>query len=280
MTADALDVGRHARCCGKRYRKLMSTVIYPGPVFGPVRSRRLGKSLGVNLSPADGKICSFDCIYCECGLNDERRPKLKMPSREAVREALEARLIAMSEADDLPEAITYSGNGEPTSHPDFLNIVRDTLALRDKYCPQAKVCLLTNATHLNRDDVFEAVRLIDRPCLKLDTVDADYIRLVDRPNARYDVKEVIERIKALRGRCVVQTMFMQGSFAGQSVDNTTEKYVGPWLEALSQIRPEGVDIYTLARETPVVGLKKAPVETLAQIAARVESLGISAHWYG
>ena len=142
------------------------------------------------------------------------------------------------------------------------------------------MCLLTNATHLNRDDVFEAVRLIDRPCLKLDTVDADYIRLVDRPNARYDVKEVIERIKALRGRCVVQTMFMQGSFAGQSVDNTTEKYVGPWLEALSQIRPEGVDIYTLARETPVVGLKKAPVETLTQIAARVESLGISVHWYG
>ena len=103
---------------------------------------------------------------------------------------------------------------------------------------------------------------------------------MDPPNARYDVKEVIERIKALRGRCVVQTMFMQGSFAGQSVDNTTEKYVGPWLEALSQIRPEGVDIYTLARETPVVGLKKAPGETLAQIAARVESLGISAHWYG
>ena len=258
----------------------MSTVIYPGPVFGPVRSRRLGKSLGVNLSPADGKICSFDCIYCECGLNDERRPKLKMPSREAVREALEARLIVMSEADDLPEAITYSGNGEPTSHPDFLNIVRDTLALRDKYCPQAKVCLLTNATHLNRDDVFEAVRLIDRPCLKLDTVDADYIRLVDRPNARYDVKEVIERIKALRGRCVVQTMFMQGSFAGQSVDNTSEKYVGPWLDFFFFIVTEWFDIYTLARETPVVGLKKAPVETLAQIAARVESLGISAHWYG
>ena len=258
----------------------MATVLYDKIVFGPIHSRRLGISLGVNLLPIDGKCCSFNCIYCECGLNDERRPKLKMPSREAVREALEARLIVMSEADDLPEAITYSGNGEPTSHPDFLNIVRDTLALRDKYCPQAKVCLLTNATHLNRDDVFEAVRLIDRPCLKLDTVDADYIRLVDRPNARYDVKEVIERIKALRGRCVVQTMFMQGSFAGQSVDNTTEKYVGPWLEALSQIRPEGVDIYTLARETPVVGLKKAPVETLAQIAARVESLGISAHWYG
>ena len=143
------------------------------------------------------------------------------------------------------------------------------------------MCLLTNATHLNRDDVFEAVRLIDRPCLKLDTVDADYIRLVDRPDCA---------LRRQRGDRThqgspwplrqVQTMFMQGSFAGQSVDNTTEKYVGPWLEALSQIRPEGVDIYTLARETPVVGLKKAPVETLAQIAARVESLGISAHWYG
>ena len=169
----------------------MATVIYPGPVFGPVKSRRLGKSLGVNLLPVDGKLCSFDCIYCECGLNDEHRPKLKMPSREEVREALEKRLAAMREADDLPEAITYSGNGEPTSHPDFLAIVKDTRALRDQYCPQAKVCLLTNATHLNRDDVFEAVKLIDRPCLKLDTVDADYIRFVDRPNCPYDVKTVI-----------------------------------------------------------------------------------------
>ena len=207
-------------------------------VFGPVRSRRLGKSLGVNLSPADGKICSFDCIYCECGLNDERRPKLKMPSREAVREALEARLIVMSEADDLPEAITYSGNGEPTSHPDFLNIVRDTLALRDKYCPQAKVCLLTNATHLNRDDVFEAVRLIDRPCLKLDTVDADYIRLVDRPNARYDVKEVIERIKLSVAVALFRRCSCKVPLPGKA-STTRLKSMWDLARALSQIRPEG-----------------------------------------
>ena len=258
----------------------MATVIYPGPVFGPVKSRRLGKSLGVNLLPVNGKLCSFDCIYCECVLNDEHRPKLKMPSREEVREALEKRLAAMREADDLPEAITYSGNGEPTSHPDFLAIVKDTRALRDRYCPQAKVCLLTNATHLNRDDVFEAVKLIDRPCLKLDTVDADYIRFVDRPNCPYDVKTVIERMKAFEGKCIVQTMFMQGEFAGRSVDNTTDDYVEPWLAALREIRPEGVDIYTLARDTPVAGLKKVGPETLAAIAGRVSALGISAHWYG
>lgn len=257
----------------------MSTVIFPGPVFGPVKSRRLGKSLGVNLLPADGKICSFDCIYCECGLNDAHRPKLKMPAREQVASALEERLRAMRADDDLPEAITFSGNGEPTSHPQFLEIVRDTCALRDKYCPQAKVCLLTNATHLDRADVLEAVRLIDRPCLKLDTVDPEYIKRVDRPNARYDVREVIERMKEFGGACIVQTMFMQGVFEGKSVDNTTPEYVEPWLEAIAEIRPQGVDIYTLARDTPVLGLKKAPAETLSAIAARVSALGISAHWY-
>lgn len=258
----------------------MGTVIYPGPVFGPVKSRRLGKSLGVNLLPTDGKICSFDCIYCECGLNEDHRPKLRMPTREEVREALQTRLAQMRADDDLPEAITYSGNGEPTSHPDFLAIVKDTRELRDIYCPQAKICLLTNATHLDREDVFEAVKLIDRPCLKLDTVDSDYIKLVDRPNARYDVRSVIERMKAFKGACIVQTMFMQGSFQGQSVDNTIDKYVEPWLNALAEIRPEGVDIYTLARDTPVLGLKKAPAEKLAEIADRVSALGISVHWYG
>ncbi len=258
----------------------MSTILFPGPVFGPVKSRRLGKSLGVNLLPVDGKLCSFDCVYCECGLNAAHRPRLSMPTREEVREALEKRLAAMRDADDLPDAITYAGNGEPTSHPQFLDIVRDTRALRDAYCPQAKICLLTNATHLNREDVFEAVKLIDRPCLKLDAVDAVYVRFVNRPNTPYDVNDVIERMKAFQGRCIIQTMFMQGEFEGQSVDNTTDDFVNPWLEAIVQIKPEGVDVYTIARDTPVAGLKKAPDEKLAEIASRVQALGISAHWFG
>ena len=258
----------------------MSTILFPGPVFGPVKSRRLGKSLGVNLLPVDGKLCSFDCVYCECGLNAAHRPRLSMPTREEVREALEKRLAAMRDADDLPDAITYAGNGEPTSHPQFLDIVRDTRALRDAYCPQAKICLLTNDTHLNREDVFEAVKLIDRPCLKLDAVDAVYVRFVNRPNTPYDVNDVIERMKAFQGRCIIQTMFMQGEFEGQSVDNTTDDFVNPWLEAIVQIKPEGVDVYTIARDTPVAGLKKAPDEKLAEIASRVQALGISAHWFG
>lgn len=258
----------------------MSTILFPGPVFGPVKSRRLGKSLGVNLLPVDGKLCSFDCVYCECGLNAAHRPRLSMPTREEVREALEKRLAAMRDADDLPDAITYAGNGEPTSHPQFLDIVRDTRALRDAYCPQAKICLLTNATHLNREDVFEAVKLIDRPCLKLDAVDAVYVRFVNRPNTPHDVNDVIERMKAFQGRCIIQTMFMQGEFEGQSVDNTTDDFVNPWLEAIVQIKPEGVDVYTIARDTPVAGLKKAPDEKLAEIASRVQALGISAHWFG
>lgn len=258
----------------------MSTILFPSPIFGPVRSRRLGKSLGINLLPADGKICSFDCVYCECGLNELNRPKSKMPSREHVREELEKRLAQMRAAADLPDAITFAGNGEPTAHPDFLEIVRDVRSLRDRYCPQAKVCLLTNATHLDKEEIFEAVRLIDRPCLKLDTVDADYIRRVDRPNAHYDVKKLIERMKEFDGACIIQSMFMQGTYKGESVDNTTDAYVEPWLKALQEIRPEGVDIYTLDRDTPVLGLKKAPPEVLERIAKRVNNLGISAHWFG
>ena len=258
----------------------MSTVIYPSPIFGPVKSRRLGRSLGVNLLPEDGKVCSFDCIYCECGFNEDFRPKKPMPSREMVRTELEGRLAAMADAGEALDALTFSGNGEPTSHPDFDLICEDVKALRDKYYPEASVCLLTNATHLAKPRVFEAVLRLDKACLKLDTVNPDYIRLVDRPNCPYDVKTVIERMKACGGRCVVQTMFMKGEWQGQSVDNTTDEYVLPWVEAVAAIRPSGVDIYTVARETPDKALVKATMEELERIARLVRGRGISAHTYG
>lgn len=258
----------------------MSTVLYPSPVFGPVTSRRLGRSLGVNLSPADGKVCSFDCIYCECGLNAERLPKTKPPKRETVARELEARLQKMAANGETIDAITYSGNGEPTSHPDFLNVVKDTCALRDKYFPNAKVCLLTNATHLAKPEIFEAVQLIDRPCLKLDTVDRDYIDYVDRPNCPYHIEDVIEKMRELGQKAVIQTMFMKGEYQGKSVDNTTEKYVGPWVEAVAKIAPMGVDMYTLARDTPVTGLKKVSKEELEAIADRLRIHGINVHTFG
>lgn len=254
----------------------MSTVIYPSPIFGPVHSRRLGLSLGINVCPPDGKICSFDCIYCECGFNADFRPKSRMPSREAVKAGLRETLEKMKAEGHLPDTLTFSGNGEPTGHPDFPGIVDDVLALRGEFCPKAKVSVLTNATRITKPAVFEALLKVDNPLLKLDTVNPDYIRLVDRPNAGYDLEAILERMKAFGRRAIIQTMFMRGTFEGQDVDNTGEAFVGPWLEAVKAIGPKLVTIYTIDRETPDHDLMKAPPEVLDAIAARIREAGLEA----
>ena len=213
----------------------MSTIIYPSPIFGPVHSRRLGISLGINLLPADGKVCSFDCIYCECG---------------------------------------FAGNGEPTCHPHFAEIIDDTIRLRDQYCPKAKVSVLSNSTMIHRQQVHNALMKVDNNILKLDTVDPIYINKVDHPNGTYDVAQIIDRLKAFNGHVIIQTMFMRGEAAGESVDNTGEEYVGPWLEAVKEIKPQQVMIYTIDRETPTMGLQKATHEQLDEIRDRVIAAGI------
>lgn len=251
------------------------TVIYPSPIFGPVHSRRLGISLGINLQPGDGKVCSFDCIYCECGLNADHRPKSKRPTREAVAAALESKLQEMVADGELPDVLTFAGNGEPTGHPEFLGIIRDTIALRNRYCPDAKVSVLSNATFCGRPDIREALMLVDNNILKLDTVSDEYIRRVDQPvQPGYCVKDVIEWMKAYDGHCIVQTMFMSSHDDTLQVNNTGDEYVTPWLEALRYIAPQQVMIYTVDRETPVQGLEKASRETLDAIRDRVIALGI------
>ena len=254
----------------------MSTVLYASPVFGPVRSRRLGVSLGINLMPADGKVCSFDCIYCECGLNAERRTASKVPTREEVRTALERQLRQMQAAGEGPDVMTFAGNGEPTSHPQFRAIVEDTVALRDRYFPRAKVAVLTNATHIDRDDVFQALLMVDDNIVKLDTVSDSYIRLVNRPNVAYSAARQVELMARFGGHAMVQTMFMHGTADGVDVSNLSDEYVTPWLEALQQIKPEKVMIYTIARETPLQTLRKATPAELDAIVARVRALGIQA----
>lgn len=247
------------------------TIIYPSPIFGPVHSRRLGISLGINLQPGDGKVCSFDCIYCECGLNADHRPKSKRPAREEVREALERKLQEMASGNETPDVLTFAGNGEPTGHPDFLNIIRDTISLRDKYCPDAKVSVLSNATFCGRPDIHEALMLVDNNILKLDTVNEEYIRRVDRPQlSSYNVGEVIEWMKAFNGHCIIQTMFMRN----EGIPNTTDDYVLPWLEALKVIKPQQVMIYTIDRETPVDTLDKATPDELNVIRDHVIAMGI------
>ena len=262
----------------------MSTIIYPSPIFGPVHSRRLGISLGINLLPADGKVCSFDCIYCECGFNRDHRPTLPPPTREEVARKLEAKLQQMTASGQLPDVLTFAGNGEPTCHPQFADIIGDTLLLRDRYCPRAKVCVLSNATMLHRPQVHDALMRVDDNILKLDTVDPIYINKVDRPNGTYDVRTVIERMKAFHGHVIIQTMFMRGTCgesssegeagSAESADNTGEAFVSPWLEAVKEIGPQQVMVYTIDRETPMDGLKKATREQLDAIRDRVIAAGI------
>ncbi len=249
-------------------------IVFPSPVFGPVHSRRLGVSLGINLMPADGKLCTFDCIYCECGFNADHRPKLPRPSRREVAEKLEAQLQKMDREGMPPDVLTFAGNGEPTAHPEFAAIVDDVLALRDKYFPRAKVSVLSNSTMLHRPAVVEALRRVDNNILKLDTVCADYIRRVDCPLGAFDVESTIAALEAFHGHVTVQTLFMKGTHNGQSVDNTGEAFVGPWLKALQRIRPEKVMVYTIDRETPAPHLLKASPEELDAIAARVREAGM------
>ena len=251
------------------------TVIYPSPIFGPVHSRRLGISLGINLLPPDGKVCSFDCIYCECGFNADHRPHAPLPTRQEVRQALEAKLQEMKAQGPAPDVLTFAGNGEPTSHPHFAGIIDDTLALRDRYFPQAKVSVLSNATFIHRPDVFAALCKVDNNILKLDTVCDDYIALLNRPAGSYSVRRVIEGMKAFEGNCIVQTMFLKGGYQGRDMDNTADDYVLPWLEAVKEIAPRQVMVYTIDRETPDHDLRKASHEELDRIGRLVKEAGIA-----
>ena len=253
----------------------MSTVIYPSPIFGPVHSRRLGVSLGINLLPADGKVCTFDCIYCECGFNADHRPHLPLPTRGEVAQALEERLQRMRQQGPSPDVLTFAGNGEPTIHPQFADIIDDTLRLRDHYFPQAKVSVLSNATQTLRPEVRAALMRVDNNIQKLDTVSARYIEQVDRPQGAYDVERIVEALCLFEGHVTVQTIFFGGTYKGFVCDNTSEAYVEPWLQALRRIMPQQVMVYTIDRDTPAPGLQKATPRQLDAIAARVQALGIN-----
>lgn len=250
------------------------TVIYSSPIFGPIHSRRLGVSLGINLMPDDGKCCSFDCIYCECGFNCDFVPQHSRPTREQVRMALEAKLVEMKADGLAPDVLTFAGNGEPTLHPDFPCIIDDTIALRDRYFPQAKVSVLSNSSQIVRQEIFDALCRVDNNMCKLDTVSAEYVSMVDRPNGHYVLEDIISQLRKFGKRCIIQTMFMRGEYQGRCVDNTSEAFVAPWLETIKYISPREVMVYTIDRETPAHGLEKASHDTLDAIANRVRALGL------
>lgn len=250
------------------------TALYNNIIFGPIRSRRLGLSLGVNLLPIDSKLCSFDCIYCECGWNDDYIARRRFNSREDVRRMLREVLSQMVKDGTPPDVITFAGNGEPTMHPDFEGVIDDTITLRDELCPSAKVSVLSNATQIHREDVRRALCRVDNNILKLDSAFDHTIQLVNKPQGTYTVERTVELLKLFEGRLIIQTMFLRGEYAGKSIDNTREEEVKAWLRLIEQIAPQKVMVYSLDRDTPCKTLEKVTREELLSIAARVEALGI------
>lgn len=253
----------------------MVTILFHDTIFGPIHSRRLGTSLGINLTPNDGKICSFDCIYCEAGYNAQGAGMTGISPREEVRTLLEQKLAEMKANGERLDVITFSGNGEPTLHPDFNGVVDDVIALRDRYYPQVKISVLSNSTMIDRPAVVEALKKVDNNILKLDSAIDRTMRLIDRPvNRNFNVADLVERLKQFSGQCIVQTMMLRGEHEGERIDNTTDEEVEALLAAYLEIRPMEVMLYSIDRATPEENLQKVPKEELETIAERFRAKGI------
>ena len=248
------------------------TVLFHSSIFGPIHSRRLGVSLGINLMPDDGKVCSFDCLYCEAGFNSQGKGTTGLPLRRQVHAQLEAKLKEMHANGDPLDVITFSGNGEPTLHPDFPHIIEDTLALRDTFYPDAKVSVLTNSTMIFKPEVAAALKKADNNILKLDSAVEETMRLIDRPNSKdFTVEKVIEALRQYEGTGIIQTMILRGSHDGKTVDNTTDEEIQALIDAYKKINPREIMIYSLDRSTPEEKLVKVEKEELQAIGKRIEA---------
>ena len=248
------------------------TVLFHSTIFGPIHSRRLGVSLGVNLMPDDGKVCSFDCLYCEAGYNAQGSGTTGLPLREQVRVQLKAKLRQMHAGGHALDVITFSGNGEPTLHPDFPHIIEDTIALRDKFYPEAKVSVLTNSTMIFKPEVAEALKKADNNILKLDSAIEKTMRLIDRPNSpAFTVEKVVEGLRQFEGTGIIQTMMLRGMHDGISIDNTTDEEISALIDVYREINPREIMIYSLDRSTPEEKLVKVEKEELTEIGKRIEA---------
>lgn len=255
-------------------KKSMSTFLFDSTIFGPVKSRRLGNSLGINLLPNTRKVCNFNCIYCECGWNPEDQQKESLPTADEVKTQLEAKLVNMKNSGEKLDVITFAGNGEPTIHPQFPEIIDLTIALRNTYFPKVKIAVLSNATLIHKDSVFGALKKIESNILKLDSAIDSTCCMLNKPTGHFKLQDVINQLCRFEGNMILQTMFLRGKSNGILIDNTTEEELSAWIEAIKKIKPGQVMIYTIARDTPTEGLQKISPEKLKQIAKRIEELGI------
>ncbi len=253
----------------------MATFLFGEIVFGPVKSRRLGVSLGINLLPGDRKWCSFNCIYCECGwTSEEEYYEERFPPRRMVREKLREKLLMMSRNGEKPDSITFAGNGEPTLHPSFAGIIADTVMLRDRLAPDARIAVLSNATTLDNPSVFNALKMADQNILKIDSAREETVKLLNQPAEDFSLGQLVKNIMRFDGAFILQTLFVRGIYKGIEVDNASEVELRDWLRLVERLSPQMVMVYTIARDTPARGLRKVPADELYRIAERVGKLGI------
>jgi wyosine [tRNA(Phe)-imidazoG37] synthetase (radical SAM superfamily) len=254
----------------------MSTFLFDKIIFGPVKSRRLGVSLGINLLPSTRKVCNFNCIYCECGWTSTSDISNQLlPTREEVFNALDQKLASMKEKGQTPDVITYAGNGEPTLHPEFPGIIDDSIVLRNKYFPETRIAVLSNSTAIRKPAIRKALLKVDSNILKLDSAFDLTIKIHNQPRVNIKVEDLIKELKQFKGELIVQTLFLSGSYKGKVIDNTTPEEISAWLKAIERIKPSEVMIYTISRDTPDGGLlKKVPLSKLKYIASLVNKLGI------
>ncbi len=254
----------------------MATFLFDEIVFGPVRSRRLGISLGINLLPTNHKLCNFNCLYCECGWSNEKIENLNtLPSLKLFYQKLEDSLSEMYLANKKLDAITFAGNGEPTLHPEFDKIIDATIELRQKYFPDTKITVLSNATLIANERIFNALQKVEQSVLKLDSAILETIKLLNSPPENYALDNLIDNFLRFKGNFVLQTMFIKGEYNGQKFDNTSELEVSKWIEIVNIIRPKLVMIYTIARDTPAKNIIKIQEEMLERIAEKVREIGIA-----
>jgi wyosine [tRNA(Phe)-imidazoG37] synthetase (radical SAM superfamily) len=253
----------------------MSTFLFDKIIFGPIHSRRLGVSLGINLLPVTHKLCNFNCVYCECGLNQvEKGSQKTLPTRHEVYEALETKLTEMLSHDQIPDVITFAGNGEPTLHPEFSEIVDDAILLRNKYVQTAAISVLSNSTMLHKPKVVDALKKVDQNIMKLDSGLLSTIKKLNQPTGNYNLQTISDQLKSFNGEVIIQTLFTHGEINGVSMDNTTEENLQAWVEIIGEILPKKVMIYSLDRDTPYQGLEKVSKEELLKISQRLKKFPI------
>jgi wyosine [tRNA(Phe)-imidazoG37] synthetase (radical SAM superfamily) len=256
------------------------TFLFDKVVFGPVYSRRLGVSLGINLLPTGAKYCTFNCIYCECGWTKmEVSDKVSYPPVSVLRHDLEKKLSEMQEFNELPDAISFAGNGEPTLHPDFAEIIDITIELRNKYSPKSKIAVLSNASTLHLPGVVNALKKIDMSILKLDTAIEETFKIINHPKIDISVYDIIKDLKQFTSNLIIQTLFVRGEYNNKIIDNTTEEEISEWLKCIKELNPELVMIYPIARATPVRGLEKVNLKELEAIAEKVKGMGVKVEVY-